>query len=103
MAQPQFPAPPAQINQVAGSMDNMTQQIYASAANDPIFGTLIKVIPPPPKVSSLFSGTFLREIQARVNAMLPRPNGTASQQPRVNQVEPVLPLSLKGKQIISVI
>ena len=50
----------------AANIDNVSQQIYLNAAKDPILGPLIKAIPPPPKVSSLFTGTFLQEIQQKL-------------------------------------
>ena len=71
MSLPVPPAPPAQIQNVAGSMDNINQQIYTSMARDPILGPIVKAIPPPPKVSALLSGTFLQQLQNGMRQVAP--------------------------------
>ena len=57
----QPPAPP-QVTQAAAQIDSMNQSIYVSMAKDPVLGPLVKAIPPPPKVSAIFNGTFLNEL-----------------------------------------
>jgi hypothetical protein len=51
--------------QAANQIDSANQQAYAAAAKDPLFGSLVKALPPPPKVSAFFSGQFLRELAAK--------------------------------------
>ena len=65
MAQP--PAPPPVLNG-ANAVDSMNQQIYVSMSKDPVFGPLVKAIPPPPKVSALFNGNAIRELTNTANA-----------------------------------
>jgi hypothetical protein len=71
-APPVPPAPPANVQAAANNVDNMTQQVYVQMARDPFFGPLVKAIPPPPKVSALFNGTFMQQFQNGVRQVAPQ-------------------------------
>jgi hypothetical protein len=38
------------------AFDSINQSLYTALATDPIIGALAKALPPPPKVSALFTG-----------------------------------------------